>query len=425
MLYNSIQKTFKKHSIFILMNKYRKNEVVLHLIRIEFFRTKSLKYFYCMQFEFSNVSFWEQKWLTSDLDFIVVGAGIVGLSTAFHLKKTHPKAKILVLDKGVLPFTASSKNAGFACFGSPSEIMDDLSNTPEMEVWKTVEMRWKGLQALKNWLGEKEIDLQTLGSWDLMENKTDTEEIRSKLKELNLALKSITGEANVYAEDKEASKRFGFENLDSAFKNKLEGQLDTSLLIQTAIKRAQDSGITILRGVEMKSYSSNTNHVILETNYGELKSSNLVICTNGFTPEIDEKTVIRPARAQVLITKEMPDLKTLGTFHIDSGYYYFRNVGYRLLIGGGRNLDFKKEETTELFITQEIQSAIEEKLKRIILPKTTFEIEHRWAGIMGIGNKKEPIIKRVDSRVCIGVRMGGMGVAIGTLVGQRLAEMCE
>ena len=376
-----------------------------------------------MNFEFSNVSFWEQKWLTDDLNFVVVGAGIVGLSAAYHLKKTHPNAKILVLDKGVLPFSASSKNAGFACFGSPSELLDDLSNSPKDEVWKTVEMRWNGLQALKNWLGEKEIDLQTLGSWDLMEKKTDSEDIRSHLDELNVALKSITGEAKIYTEDKEAINRFGFENLDSAFKNKLEGQLDTSRLIQTAIKKVQESGITILRGVEMTSFSSTESAVFLETNFGELKTNNLVICTNGFTPQFDAKHDLKPARAQVLITKEIPDLKTLGTFHIDRGYYYFRNVGCRLLIGGGRNVNFEKEETTDLFISQEIQSAIEEKLARIILPNTTFEIEHRWAGIMGVGNKKEPIIERIDSRVCVGVRMGGMGVAIGTLVGQRLAEI--
>ena len=376
-----------------------------------------------MDFQFSDLSFWEHQWLLNDIDFIVAGAGIVGLSAAFHLKKSNPTTKIIIIDKGVLPFSASSKNAGFACFGSPSELIDDLSNIPDKDVWKTVKMRWEGLKALKNWLGEPEIDLQNLGSWDLMENKSESEDIRENLASLNQSLFEITGEKNVFSEDKEAIKRFGFENLNAAFKNKLEGQLDTSKLIQTAIRKVQELGITILRGVEMKAYSSSENGVFLETNYGELKTNNLVICTNGFTSKNSTRFDLKPARAQVLITNKIPELKTIGTFHIDRGYYYLRNVCDRLLIGGGRNLNFQKEETLEISITEEIQAGIEDKLKRIILPNTQFKIEHRWAGIMGVGNKKEPIIEQIDSRVSVGIRMGGMGVAIGTLVGQKLAEM--
>jgi len=32
-------------------------------------------------------------------DVVIVGAGILGLSTAYHIKKTHPDTDILVIDK--------------------------------------------------------------------------------------------------------------------------------------------------------------------------------------------------------------------------------------------------------------------------------------------------------------------------------------
>ena len=73
-----------------------------------------------------NLSYWEIKtWLT-DIDFTIIGSGIVGLNTALELRNNYPKAKILILEKGRLPQGASTKNAGFACFGSLSEIIDDL-----------------------------------------------------------------------------------------------------------------------------------------------------------------------------------------------------------------------------------------------------------------------------------------------------------
>lgn len=380
-------------------------------------------YFSRMNFHFNHLSFWERNWLTDDLDFTIVGAGIVGLSAAFHLRKKHPKAKILILDKGILPFSASSKNAGFACFGSPSEILDDLLHIPQAEVWQTVEMRWNGLRALKNWLGETEIDLHEWGSWDLMDSKTHSDAVRDKLSTLNQEMEHITGHKNVFSEDNEAIKRFGFSKLETCFYNRLEGQLDSSLLMQRALKSVADSQINILRGVELKSYQTNTNHVILNTPFGELKTKHLVLCTNGFTHLIEKKIDLKPARAQVLITEPIPNLKIKGTFHIDAGYFYFRNIRDRILIGGGRNVNFASEETTVHATTDDIQASILGKLQRIVLPQTAHKIAYSWAGIMGVGSKKSPIIERIDSRVSMGVRMGGMGVAIGTLVGQALANL--
>ena len=59
----------------------------------------------------------------------------------------------------------------------------------------------------------------------------------------------------------------------------------------------------------------------------------------------------------------------------------------------------------------------------IILPNQTFEVEHRWSGIMGVGNQKKAIVKQKSNNVFCGIRLGGMGVAIGSLVGKELAEL--
>ena len=74
-------------------------------------------------------------------------------------------------------------------------------------------------------------------------------------------------------------------------------------------------------------------------------------------------------------------------------------------------------------INETIQSALRKILAEQILPNTPHEIEMSWAGIMGVGKSKEPIIKRYSNRIAIGVRMGGMGVAIGSLVGEEVAEL--
>jgi glycine/D-amino acid oxidase-like deaminating enzyme len=96
-----------------------------------------------------------------------------------------------------------------------------------------------------------------------------------------------------------------------------------------------------------------------------------------------------------------------------------------LLLGGGRNLDFDKETTTKFELNGKIHARLELMLKKIILPETKFEVEHRWCGIMGVGSEKSPIVKKISDNVVCAVRMGGMGVAIGSLVGKMASKELE
>ena len=89
-----------------------------------------------------NFSYWELKNWFTDIDYTVVGSGIVGLNCALALREKFPESKILILEKGILPQGASTKNAGFACFGSISEIIDDLKSHSEEEVTQLISKRW-------------------------------------------------------------------------------------------------------------------------------------------------------------------------------------------------------------------------------------------------------------------------------------------
>jgi glycine/D-amino acid oxidase-like deaminating enzyme len=124
-----------------------------------------------------------------------------------------------------------------------------------------------------------------------------------------------------------------------------------------------------------------------------------------------------------LVTDPIPGLRLRGSFHYDRGYYYFRNVGERVMFGGGRNLDFEGECTTDFGLTEKIQCSLEELLRTMILPGKEFKIAQRWSGIMGLGPDRQPIVRAVSNRIFCVVRMGGMGVAIGSVVAEEAAEM--
>jgi glycine/D-amino acid oxidase-like deaminating enzyme len=193
-------------------------------------------------------------------------------------------------------------------------------------------------------------------------------------------------------------------------------------MMQALLKEAVSHSIFILNQQTVQSYEEKSDGVEVSLGEFSFTTQKLLFATNGFANSLTNGAV-QPARAQVLITEPIPNLDIKGTFHLDRGYYYFRNVGDRILLGGGRNLDFEGETTTEFGQTTLIQNTLEQLLKEVILPEHKVEIAHRWSGIMGIGNSKKPIVSQLSDRIYCGVRMGGMGVAIGSLIGQELADL--
>lgn len=370
-----------------------------------------------------NLSYWEIKTWLSNIDFTIVGSGIVGLSCALHLRKHFPKSKILIIEKGLLPQGASTKNAGFACFGSLSEIIDDLKQHSEQETVQLVKKRINGLKLLRKTLGDRAIGYKEFGGYELFSD-SDSELYKTCLSEndkINKLLYPVFN-SNVY---KFKSNDFKFINIKPLISfNPFEGQIDTGKMMGALLKKAQKSGIKILNSCTVSSFSEDVNSVKIQTNHFEFSSSKLFIATNGFANALIEQSV-KPARAQVLITKPIKNLKIKGTFHLDKGYYYFRNIDNRILIGGGRNLDFKTEETTDFGTTELIQNKLNDLLTTCILPSHHFEIEHRWSGIMGVGHQKKAIVKQLTNNVFCGVRLGGMGIAIGSLIGKEMADIIK
>jgi glycine/D-amino acid oxidase-like deaminating enzyme len=370
-----------------------------------------------------QLSYWEHDAML-DADFVVIGGGIIGLQTAIELRERRPSDRVVLLERGLLPAGASSRNAGFACFGSLTEILHDIDAMGEAATLAMVERRWRGLGLLRCRVGDEAMAYEALGGHELLLDPHLDSLLR--LPEVNRLLRPLFGR-DVFAIDVAGLHAGGFgQQVRVLIRNPFEGQLHSGRLMRALATLAAQRGVEIHTGAQVQALDEGDGEVgirIMGEDAPVFRAARVAVCTNGMTCELLQQSGIAPARGQVLITAPVEGLPWRGTYHLDEGFYYFRNVGERVLLGGGRNIDFASEACITMVPTEAIQSALERLLCETILPGRAFHIERRWAGVMGFAADKQPMVRRLSDRVVLGFGCNGMGVALSSEVAAETAAI--
>jgi gamma-glutamylputrescine oxidase len=367
-------------------------------------------------------SYWERESFLKDIDIAVIGCGIVGLNAAIKLKQERADLKISIIERGALPSGASTKNAGFACFGSVSEIIDDIKIMGEEKALNLISNRWDGLKRLREVVGDQNMDFQSLGGFEVFRNEDQDlyEECIEIIPWLNKQLKEKLNLENAYNLATSKIEKFKMKGFSNLIWNQWEGQIDPGKMMNTLINKARFNGISIINGMHIDKLEdlSNGGVRLIINGLDEILVKKVIVATNGFARQLLPELEVKAARNQVIVTEPIENLKLDGCFHFDHGYFYWRNINNRILLGGGRHLFKDREFTEEIIITDEVISMLKEFLYNHIVPGLIPKIDISWAGILGLGPVKSPIIKQVSDNITVAVRMGGMGVALGTLAGE-------
>ncbi|MFP7657395.1 NAD(P)/FAD-dependent oxidoreductase [Chryseobacterium proteolyticum] len=364
-------------------------------------------------------SIWELETFYRRRDVIIIGSGFTGLWTAISIKEKYPDLSVLIIERNPIPLGASTRNAGFACFGSLTEIIADQGKMGWDKTLELIKMRFEGLLKIQKYFKNSEIDFDLSGGFEILNNESPLE----KMQEVNEKMKLITGISATYSLQQDKIKAFGLGKSDFLIENPCEGSLHSGKLLQKLLEKCQDLKVEFLFGTPVTDViEENTGMEVRLSEDLSVHAEQVIHCTNAFSSQFLENEEIIPARGQILVTEPVQNLKLKGTFHYDEGFYYFRNVGNRVLLGGGRNQDFKTEETRDFQTTEFLQNHLENFLKEVILPDHDFKIGLRWSGIMAMGSEKTPIVKQVSERQFCAVRLSGMGVALAPKIGEIIAD---
>ena len=357
-------------------------------------------------------------------DVIVVGAGFTGLRVATKLKKEHPEWNVNILESLQQGAAASSRNAGFACFGSPGELISDIEEMGLDAAAELLSQRFEGIRLLQTEVEKYGLSVSNDGGNEVfeVEQEEDIHAIHSRWEELQELWDRAGLPADLWVSESFAglSKRL----LTSGFHSNYEFGIDPQELYDALEKRAISTGVNIHRGVTLEEFHASDKTIHLSTSNGVWNCKYVALCTNaGRNSKTAES--IYPGRGQIVVTEPLTGLSYKGNYHMDKGYYYFRNVGDRLLLGGGRHLFLDQETSRELLISQELVDHLHGLIERTLLPGKDVRIEHAWSGIMGFhnGGKKMPLVDSPKKGVYRCMGFGGMGVALSNSAAMKLSSM--
>ncbi|MCU0336071.1 MAG: FAD-binding oxidoreductase [Chitinophagaceae bacterium] len=371
-------------------------------------------------------SYWEQQTWLRPADVAIVGAGLLGLWTAYELKRQRPHWRIVLLERAPYAQGASARNAGFACFGSPSEMLYDSRLNGEDAMLQVVEQRYAGIGKLRRVLGDDAIGFDHSGGYECYPDAPA--EWDEKIAGLNKLLQPIMGTPQAFVPAHAQLPAMGMHGFGAMVANRLEAGIDSGAMVAALSKLVQQLGVQVLYGAEVLAKEPAADHWQLRTPNWQLRASQVLLATNAWLHHMAPTLGVVPARGQVLVSKPLPGLALQGTFHFDEGYYYWRHLpGQRLLLGGARNADVAGEQTLEMTTSAPIQQALEAFLIRhfpqYFTPQNiVVQIEYRWAGLMAMHPQKTPVLTQIAPGLWAAMCCNGMGVALAPRFAETVAS---
>ena len=377
-------------------------------------------------------SYWEADTYYRRCDALVVGGGLVGLQTALALRDRRPGWRICIVERADPPAGASTRNAGFACVGSLGELADDVAEIGFDATVELVARRHEGLRLLRQRLGDVAMDYRHAGNLELF--RTDEREEYARALELlprmNAALAERLRTQAPFAVDADAGRRLGL-SLAGAIRNALEGHLHPGRMTQGLVGLARRGDVAIRRDAVVELAGQSGDYVVRLAGGGELQADRLVLATNAFAARLLPNLGIRPALNQVIVTAPLPELRLGIPVHLERGYGYARPMPNGGLLVGGFRHRFGASAKTDAF---GLDVELGRHLRTVAAWLTGGDasaggqqawvprIEYEWSGVLGLGSDRDPRVRVTAEGIVVAAGLGGMGVALGSLLADEAAE---
>jgi sarcosine oxidase, subunit beta len=349
--------------------------------------------------------------LPGSADVVVVGGGVMGTSTAFHLAEAG--VDVLLLERGDLAGGSTSRAAG----GVRANFSDELN----------IRLGQRSLEMFANFPQRpgQEIDLHISGYLFVL---TTPEE--EKLFRNSVALQNSLGVESRMVDVEEAcrlSPLLNPEGVIAAAWSPHDGHCSPESVVLGYASGARRNGATVRTGIPVTNISSSGGEITaVETPEGTVRTSCVINCAGAWSPQIAEfvgvELPVVPYRRELLVTEPMPaPLPMAFTIEYGTSLYWHRE-------GPGILTGFSDQSTPAGFDISKDPSFAEKlaQLAEVRAPGLLeLGVQTGWAGLYEVTPDHNALLGEAQniSRFLYATGFSGHGFLQGPAIGEILRDL--
>ena len=332
-------------------------------------------------------------------DVAIVGAGVAGVATAYHLSRGG--AKVVVLDARTVAEAASGRNAGFLLAGVAENFVAATRRYGEDRALRIWRLTTHNRRLVREIVAREGIacDLAWNGSAQIAGDDEEWAEVREsaeRLKKEAVRVRVAPRERAAIYED--------------------DGELHPVRYVRGLARAAARAGARIHQGTRATAVTKEE----VRTERARVRAGAVVVCVNAYSQHLVPLRV-RPVRGQMLATAPVTRRVFERPAYANRGYRYWRQrADGGLLVGGWRESAVDEEVGEDERTTPRIQQQLERFLREHCADAT---VTHRWAGTMGFSHDALPYVGRMESGTFVNAGFTGHGMAFATATGELIADV--
>ena len=351
--------------------------------------------------------------LPSRASVVIIGGGVMGLSTAYHLARAGV-TDVVLIEKSEFGSGSTCKAAG----GVRAQFSDPVN----------IELGARSLKAFETFEAtfDQEIDLRQVGYLFLLEKPEHVEAF-----EKNVAVQNEMGVPSrliEVAEAKALSPLISTEGLLAAAYSPTDGHCTPESVVNGYASAGRRAGASLVRNCAVTAIESSGGSLMQAVTEKGTIATDAVICTAGaWSKELGAMVgvdlPVEPLRRQILTTAPMPGLDPHTPFTVDfSTSFYFHGEGQGLLLGMS---DPHETAGFKLTVSEEWLAGLGDAIERRAPDLSEVGLGAGWAGLYEMTPDHNALVGEAEgvSRFLYATGFSGHGFLMGPAIGEVMRDL--
>ncbi len=369
------------------------------------------------------------KTLKKDLitDYLIIGAGYTGLSTARKLSEIDNKKKIIVIDAQLAGEGGSGRNSGYLV---DTTLNDGFTSNKDLENYKKkVKIYELGIKTVERYIKEYQVDCDWNECGKYFASSKVEDEKKAKL--FSNLLNELNYDNRLLYKD-ELKQRLGTSFYNIGVYTKGGILLNPGKLIRSMIDTLSDN-VDLYENSQLLNWRKENGKITSYFLNNKIVAKKIIFCTNGFFHTIKVKknysfpltltaSMTRPLNKEEFISIGSPS---------EWGVLPIRPMGAtirftkdkRILIRNTAELNNPYSMSSKKLTNRVKLHNLGIKKRFPFLPDNI--IEHSWSGVVCRSFNSSQIFEKLDDNIYVAGCYNGSGIGAGTLFGEQIAIMAS